>query len=175
MLSFAIESTEDDIVSSEPTPAPTLDQLREQERTLVLGSLDENGAVDIGLSILGTATARDLPITIEVRLGDRVVFRAARNGTGATNDQYVAGKARLVERFGHSSLFERLRYEAEGTTFEAATGLTFPQYAPHGGGFPLVVEGAGRVGVVIVSGLPQVDDHALIVECLTLLLAARPG
>ncbi len=103
------------------------------------------------------------------------MFRAARNGTGPTNDQYVAGKARLVERFGHSSLFERLRYEAEGTTFEAATGLTFPEYASHGGGFPLVVEGTGRVGVVIVSGLPQIDDHALIVECLTELLAATAG
>jgi uncharacterized protein (UPF0303 family) len=95
-----------------------------------------------------------------------VVFRAARNGTDATNDQYVGGKARLVEKFGHATLYERLRYEAEGTTFEEATSLTFPEYAPHGGGFPLIVEGAGPVGVVIVSGLPQLDDHALVVECL---------
>jgi len=141
----------------------------------VFASLDENGAVDIGLSILRRATERDLPITIEVRLGERIVFRAARNGTGPTNDQYVAGKARLVERFGHSSLFERLRYEAEGTTFEAVTGLTFPEYAPHGGGFPLVVTGRGRVGVVIVSGLPQIDDHALIVACLTELTGTAAG
>ena len=46
------------------------------------------------------------------------------------------------------------------------TLLTFPEYAPHGGGFPLIVEGAGPVGVVIVSGLPQLEDHALVVECL---------
>ena len=172
MLSRKRESMETDTVSPEPTPAPTLDELRDQERRLVFTSLDENGAVDVGLSILRKATERDLPITIEVRLGERIVFRAARNGTGPTNDQYVAGKARLVERFGHSSLFERLRYEAEGTTFEAATGLTFPEYAPHGGGFPLNVDGSGPVGVVIVSGLPQIDDHALIVDSLTELLAA---
>ena len=153
--------------------APTLDEIRDQERRLVLPSFDENDGIEIGLSLLRVATERDLPVTIEVRKGDRVVFRAARNGTNATNDQYVGGKARLVERFGHSSLLERLRYEAEGTTFEAATGLTFPEYAPHGGGFPLVVEGAGLAGVAIVSGLPQLQDHALIVECITTLVATR--
>ena len=153
--------------------APTLDEIRDQERRLVLASFDENDGIDIGLSLLKLATERDLPVTIEVRKGDRVVFRAARNGTNATNDQYVGGKARLVERFGHSSLLERVRYEAEGTTFEAATGLTFPEYAPHGGGFPLVVEGAGLAGVAIVSGLPQLQDDALIVECLTAFVASR--
>jgi uncharacterized protein (UPF0303 family) len=154
------------MATDEATPEPTLDELLDQERRLVFSSLDENGAVAIGLSILQAATERDLPVTIEVRLRDRVVFRAARNGTNATNDQYIGGKARLVERFGHASLYERLRYEANGTTFEAATSLTFPEYAPHGGGFPLIVEGAGPVGVVVVSGLPQLEDHALVVECL---------
>ena len=163
------------MATEDPTPTPSVDELRDQERRLVFPSLDENGAVEIGLSILAKAAERDLPVTIEVRLGARVVFRAARNGTGPTNDQYVAGKARLVERFGHSSLLERLRYEADGTTFEDATGLTFPEYAPHGGGFPLLVEGTGPVGVVIVSGLPQIDDHALVVECLSGLVAARAG
>ena len=153
--------------------APTLDEIRDQERRLVLASFDENDGIDIGLSLLKLATERDLPVTIEVRKGDRVVFRAARNGTSETNDQYVGGKARLVERFGHSSLLERLRYETEGTTVEAATGLTFPEYAPHGGGFPLVVDGAGVAGVAIVSGLPQLEDHALIVECLTAFVASR--
>ena len=107
----------------EGTPTPTLDELLDQERRLVLPSLDENGAIEIGVSILRSAIERNLPVTIEVRLRDRVVFRAARNGTDATNDLYIGGKARLVERFGHASLYERLRYEAEGTSFEEATGL----------------------------------------------------
>jgi uncharacterized protein (UPF0303 family) len=163
------------MATDEATPVPTLDELLDQERRLVLPSLDENGAVAIGLSILHVATERDLPVTIEVRLRDRVVFRAARNGTNATNDQYIGGKARLVERFGHASLYERLRYEADGTTFEAATSLTFPDYAPHGGGFPLIGEGAGPVGVVIASGLPQLEDHALVVECLAKVAGAENG
>jgi uncharacterized protein (UPF0303 family) len=159
-------------VTDEPA-LPTLEDLLEQEERLVLSSLDQNAAVDLGLLLLRTATERDLPVTIEVRFGGRVVFRAARNGTDEENDMYVAGKARLVERFGHSSLYERLRHELAGTTFAEATSLEFPEYAPHGGGFPLSVAGRGPVGVAIVSGLPQLDDHALVVECLTEFV--RPG
>lgn len=154
------------------TPAqPTLDELREQEERLVLPSLSENDAVAIGLALLEKATERDLPVTIEVRRTSRVVFRAARRGTDAHNDMFVNGKARIVERFGHSTLLERLRYERQGTTFAEATSLPFPEYAPHGGGFPLIVRGTGPVGVAIVSGLAQEDDHALIVEVLTEYLA----
>jgi uncharacterized protein (UPF0303 family) len=157
------------------TPTPTLDELRDQEQRLALPSLDENDAVDIGLRLIARAIDGDLPVTIEVRRLSRVVFRAARNGTNAHNDMYVAGKARIVERFGHSTMLERLRYEANGTTFAEATSLGFPEYAPHGGGFPLIVEGTGPVGVAIVSGLAQEADHALIVEVLEEYLAARPA
>jgi uncharacterized protein (UPF0303 family) len=154
---------------------PTLDELREQERRLVLPSLDENDAVAIGQLLLGKAIGRDLPVTIEVRRGGRVVFRAARNGTNAHNDMYVAGKARVVERFGRSTLLLRLQYEEAGTSFADETSLAFPEYAPHGGGFPLIVAGTGPVGVAIVSGLAQQDDHALIVECLAEFIASRAG
>ena len=86
-------------------------------------------------------------------------------------NRYLAGKRRVVTHFGHSSFHERLRHVAAGTTFEAATSLQFPEYAPHGGGFPLIVRGTGPVGVALVSGLPQDQDHALIVEALEAHLA----
>jgi uncharacterized protein (UPF0303 family) len=154
---------------------PTLDELREHEERLTLPSLDENDAVAIGLLLVSKAVERDLPVTIEVRRASRVVFRAARNGTNEHNDMYVRGKARVVERFGHSTLYERLRYETAGTTFADATSLGFPEFAPHGGGFPLCVRGTGPVGVAIVSGLTQEEDHGLIVECLGEYLASRPA
>ena len=156
-------------------PWPTLDELRDQERRLVLPSLDENAAIDIGMQLLGMAIERDLAVTIEIRKGSRVVFRAARAGTNAHNDVYVAGKARVVEHFGHATLYERLRHEEAGTTFAEATSLSFPEYAPHGGGVPLIVEGTGPVGVAVMSGLPQQDEHALIVECLEAYLARFAG
>ena len=42
-------------------------------------------------------------------------------------------------------------------------------YAAHGGSFPINVAGAGIVGSVTISGLPQREDHNLVVEALCLL------
>jgi uncharacterized protein (UPF0303 family) len=157
-------------VSGEPG-LPSAEELLAQESRLALPSCSDADALAIGRWLLDTAEARSLPVAIEVWRVGRLVFRAARPGTNAHNDLYLAGKRRVVEHFGHSSFHERRRHEAAGTTFEAATSLRFPEYAPHGGGFPLIVEGTGPVGVVLVSGLPQHEDHALIVEALEAFLA----
>ena len=151
----------------DPTPFPTSAEILAQEDRLTLPACSYDDCLAIGRWLLDRAIERSLAITVEVWHGQRLVFRAARPGTNADNDRYLAGKRRVVEHFAHASLYERLRHEAAGTSFEAATSLRFPEYAPHGGGFPLLVRGTGRVGVVLVSGLPQQEDHALVVEALT--------
>lgn len=46
-------------------------------------------------------------------------------------------------------------------------GKNANEYAIHGGGFPVRVQGVdGVVGVIVVSGLKQEDDHQVIVEVL---------
>ncbi|MGW3635223.1 heme-binding protein, partial [Streptomyces sp. NPDC005122] len=74
---------------------------------------------------------------------------------------------RVVERYGCSSLLVGTRFRAKGTTFEESSRLDPDTYAAHGGAFPVTVEGAGVIGTVVVSGLPQLDDHAMVVEALT--------
>lgn len=150
----------------------TTQQLIEEQARLVLPSLSEGDAVDLGLRTLQLARDRSLPVTIEVRRAGRVVFRAALPGTSPDNDEWVARKARVVERFGRSTLHERVRHEEAGTTFADKTGLPESQYAAHGGGVPLEVAGTGMVGVLLVSGLPQVADHELCVEAVEAHLAA---
>jgi uncharacterized protein (UPF0303 family) len=56
------------------------------------------------------------------------------------------------------------------TTLLERYGLPVAEYAAAGGSFPLHVEGAGIVGAVTVSGLPQRDDHELVVEALCAML-----
>jgi len=142
------------------------DELLAQEESLVLPSFTRDDAIDLGLAVLTLASERSLPVVIEIRDLDQVLFRAALPGSSVENDSWIARKTRVVEEFGHSSLYERVRHEAVGTTFGAATGLPETEFAAHGGGFPLVVEGVGRQGVIVVSGLPQVSDHELVVEAL---------
>ena len=161
----------DEIQATEPTTDPAL--LLAEEARLVLPSLSETDAIAIGQLLLARAMARSLEVTIEVRRVGRPIFRAALPGTSTDNDAWIAGKAAVVERFGHSSWLVRQRYLARGTTFEAVTGLDRPAYAAHGGGYPLAVSGTGVVGVALVSGLPQELDHALIVEVLEAYLAGE--
>src|SRR3712207_8022567 len=59
--------------------------------------------------------------------------------------------------FPYTTLFRSSR-EAR-TTFEEEFGLDPQRYAAHGGAVPVAVRSVGPVGVVVVSGLPQVEDH----------------
>jgi uncharacterized protein (UPF0303 family) len=79
---------------------------------------------------------------------------------------WIERKNRVVRRFGHSTLLLRRRAEAQGRTFEEQMLLDPREYAAHGGAFPLIVRGVGVVGTVTVSGLPQVEDHQLVVRVL---------
>ena len=46
-------------------------------------------------------------------------------------------------------------------------------FAAHGGAFPVIVRGVGVVGTVTVSGLPQEEDHRLVVSVLRDFLGLR--
>ena len=59
-----------------------------------------------------------------------------------------------------------LSFRAAGKNFDTDARLDITQYAAHGGVFPITIEGVGVVGTVGVSGLPQADDHAFVVEQL---------
>ena len=43
-------------------------------------------------------------------------------------------------------------------------------YAHHGGSFPIFLKGTGCVGTITVSGLPQREDHCLVVEIVAAYL-----
>jgi uncharacterized protein (UPF0303 family) len=77
---------------------------------------------------------------------------------------------RVVERYGASSFLVGRRLAARGEELDASMGVDPAQFAAHGGAFPVRVADVGVVGVVTVSGLPQADDHALVVEALRVVL-----
>ncbi len=111
-------------------------------------------------------------MAIDVRRGAQQLFHCALPGSSADNDAWIDRKRRVVERYGESSFLVGARFRAKGTTFEASSRLDPDRYAAHGGSFPIGVEGAGVIGSVTVSGLPQAEDHALVVEALERLLSA---
>lgn len=114
---------------------------------------------------------RHAPVAIDIRRGTQQLFHASLSGSSADNDAWIDRKRRVVERYSESSYLVGARFRAKGTTFEDSSRLDPDEYAAHGGSFPIRVEGVGVVGTVTVSGLPQAEDHAMVVEALDRFIA----
>ncbi|MFE0421028.1 heme-degrading domain-containing protein [Streptomyces sp. NPDC058953] len=147
-------------------PVPTVTELAAQERRLVLDRFTHADAWALGTLLMEMARLRNAPVAIDIRRGGQQLFHAALPGSSPDNDAWIDRKRRVVERFGESSLLVGARHRARGADFGTASRLDPAGYAAHGGAFPLAVTGAGVIGTVTVSGLPQTEDHALVVEAL---------
>ena len=147
--------------------------LKTEEEMLVLPSFDITAALEIGQIAFELASARELKAAIEVRIGEWTVFHASLPGTNAENDWWMGRKARVVLLTGHSSIHDRVFAEETNIDWFAKHAVEEEQYAIHGGGLPINVVGKGLVGVLLVSGLPQIQDHLLGVEVLTEFLARK--
>ncbi len=70
-------------------------------------------------------------------------------------------------------MYERVRSEERSEDWYAVNNVDEEHYAIHGGGLPLITKHNGFVGTLLISGLPQVEDHLLGVEVLTEYLARK--
>ncbi len=158
------------------TDPDTLAALLDQERRLQFPAFDNETAIALGLQLLAAGRERGLPITVDVTRAGQQLFHAALPGTSADNDQWVIAKTAVVMRFGHSSFYMGRSSAAKGVPFHDRFRVDPLVYAAHGGAFPIIVRDVGVIGTVTVSGLPQEEDHALVVEILEAFLAERfPG
>ena len=147
--------------------------LLKEEQTLTLSSLSNSDAIEIGEIAVSLGRERSLPIAVEVRIGGWIVFHASLPGSKPENDWWIARKARVVALKGHSTMYERVSAEERNVDWHQENGVIDETHAIHGGGLPLIVDGDGVKGVLVISGLPQVQDHLLGVEVLTEFLARR--
>ena len=143
-----------------------LDELLEQERELVFDGFTDEDAWELGSWMVRTARERRLPIAVDIRRHGHRLFHFSFDGASPDNEQWILRKAALVDRTGHSSYYIGRQLAAEGRSIEEAKLIKESEYAPHGGAFPLIIRNVGPVGHVAVSGLPQADDHAFVVEAL---------
>lgn len=146
--------------------AEDLDRIALQERELRILRLDTQFAWELGSRLRSMALERGHVLVIDVRRFNQPLFYAALEGTTPDNAEWVRRKANVVARFHRSSYAVGLNLRNKGTTLLESQGLPKADYATHGGAFPLHVEGAGVIGCVTVSGLPQRSDHEFVVEAL---------
>ncbi|MEU0522908.1 heme-degrading domain-containing protein [Streptomyces niveus] len=159
------------MTAAQDRPFPTVAELESQEARLVLPHFTYDDAWALGSLLVELSREREAPVAIDIRRGAQQLFHCALPGSSADNDAWIDRKRRVVERYGESSFLVGSRFRAKGTTFEDSSRLDPDRYAAHGGSFPITVRGAGVVGTVTVSGLPQEEDHALVVAALERTLA----
>ncbi len=151
--------------------AELIGRLEEQERRLTFARFDYSDAWALGCLLVDLAAGRELPVAVDIRRGTQQLFHAALAGSVADNDAWIERKVRVVQRYGASSYLVGRRLAAKGQVLDAGMGVDPADYAAHGGAFPVRVPQAGVVGVVTVSGLPQAEDHALVVEAIEAFLS----
>lgn len=140
--------------------------LKKQEQQGQFQVFSEEIAFDFGSVIYGIARAKRAPVVVNIRTSDRALFHAAMPGATPDNDEWVRRKSNVVLRYHQSSLLFGDTLALKDRVINPDMGIDMFDYASHGGAFPIRVKKAGVVGVVTVSGLPQLDDHRMIVEAL---------
>ncbi|MFZ0712553.1 MAG: heme-degrading domain-containing protein [Terrimicrobiaceae bacterium] len=138
-----------------------------QEERLQFDHFDSATAWDLGKRLKEIAETRHFAIVIDIQLLELPLFYLALPGTTPDNPDWVRRKRNIVRRFFRSSYAIGLMVRQQKANLEA---LDPRDYAPHGGSFPILLPGTGCVGTITVSGLPQRQDHCLVVETVAELL-----
>ena len=148
-------------------------QLLADEARTLLPTITDATVKAIGELASELALKRNFPITISIEIKGVEVFRSALPGASSEHDSWITRKARVVNLTGHSTMYERVKAEEDGIDWHNYHGVEDATHAIHGGGFPLVTRDNGFEGVLLISGLPQVDDHNFAVEVLSSFLSTR--
>ena len=143
-----------------------LEELIAEQGSLQFERFDFDDAYAIGLDLVAMARKEKRAVTIDIAVNGQQLFHAALPGTSPDNDQWVVRKNRVVGRFFNSSFYIAKLLEAKGKSMEEAFGLPSSDFAPFGGAVPVMVKGAGVIGTITVSGLPDQEDHKMATEAI---------
>ena len=144
-----------------------------EQQLLSIATLSNMEAIEIGQIATAIGIEEKLPIAIQVRLDDWIIYHTSLPGSSTENDWWLARKARVVRLKQHSTLFEQVSAKERGVDWHEENNLLDETHAIHGGGLPLISKDKGFVGCLLISGLPQIEDHLLGVRVLTEFLARK--
>ena len=149
-----------------------LQKIKGQTSKLVFTEFDETTARQLGTLILDLAVGK--PVIVDIRRGDDLLFFGSNPGTSPANADWARRKRNLVNRLQVPSYAIGCEIKL-GTDIMSLMALDPRDHTPHGGCVPIRVAGAGMIGTVTVSGLPQRDDHKLATDCMAQLIGVELG
>src|SRR5688572_5529771 len=84
-----------------------LAQLTAEEEELQFTGFTNDDAWALGSALVAAGRKRGAPIAIDITRNRHRLFHAALPGTTRDNEAWIRRKTRVVDRFGHSSLYVR--------------------------------------------------------------------
>lgn len=141
-----------------------------QEKSLQFLAFDSAVAWEIGLYLRQRGEAAGMGIVVDIGLWSLPLLSFALPGATSSNYDWVRRKRATVQRFHCSSYLMGRKLARDGKSLFDQGDLPERDFAVHGGSFPITLKGTSCIGAVTVSGLPQRDDHELVVEALALAL-----
>lgn len=153
-------------METNPTLADDIARLARQEEALQFDHFTAHTAWELGCRLKAAVEARGQAVAIAIQLAGQPLFFYAMPGTTPDNGDWIRRKVNVVEHYHRSSYAVGLHLRHQQTTLTDKAGLPARDYAPHGGSFPIRLRGSGLVGTITISGLPQRDDHNVIVAVL---------
>lgn len=148
-----------------------IEQLEAEYARLTFPRFAEAEALALGAVLV--KLAEGLPVVINIRTPNRVLFHAALPGSAPLNDLWALRKSNVALLYQLPSFLVGQRHLTKGSL--TISGLDGADYADHGGAVPIKVAGVGVVACATVSGLPQAEDHALVVRGFEAFLAGLVG
>jgi uncharacterized protein (UPF0303 family) len=140
--------------------------LLRQEQLLQFASFTNDTALDLGLRLVAAAKRDNKAVSIAISRNGQALFQHAMTGTANDNAEWIRRKNNVVSRFGHSSYYIGVWFRNRGLDFEKLSYVDNRELAAEAGAFPLLVKDVGVIGTITVSGLPQAQDHTLLVGVL---------
>lgn len=160
-----------------PIPSRDLEEINLIDTSLTFPAFTSQTAWTLGTALRNKLLAFPKPAVVDISLahGNHCLFHCTtHSGTVPDNDSWVDRKRNTVLRWGVSTWYMHNKFAGDEAAFAAkfALGGRAGEFAIHGGGWPVRVRGVeGLAAVVVVSGLRQEQDHAIIVQAAGEMLA----
>lgn len=151
-----------------------LEKCLEQEQTYQFRNFSHADAWALGNDLVAACAEMEGPLAVEIEINHVVVFCYYPDGTGRFHQQWLERKRNMVNTVEKCSLRCRFEIERSGSDLLRDWCLSPLDYAACGGGFPIRLRGGSMIGVIAVSGLADVRDHAALIEGLRRYFEKHP-
>ena len=151
-----------------------LEKVLQQEREYQFRNFSHADAWELGNELVAACAEMEGPLAVEIEVNHVIVFRYYPDGTGKFHEQWLQRKRNMVNTVEKSTLRCKFEIEQNHEDLERDWCLSPLQSAACGGGFPIRLRGGSVIGVVAVSGLPDLRDHAALIEGLRRYFEKHP-